>query len=625
MKKGSKENNVFWVATSTIVLFLLMMADLPIQRVASFSNSFAASFTTAIRRQQQRQNSHHIHYVSSTNAPPRSMSGAESNDDNDDDDGDEQLLETTPIEEFVALCQQFGLPIKGTKQDLLQRLRKYAEEGAQKEKERLMERKRRVEQGGTDDRERFEILGDDDAEGNGDEEDDGAVFYYYDSSVVTPAANKTEEEEKGPKQPPNTNNNGYVTVPPPPNVEPNENGERVVTVYSTSDQNDLTGIAASQPGQAAAFDPMTSSIGEQANAPWDANNPQKNKDTTSIEMDRAEEEISELVKNLLSMTGLPAFQQDEDDNPEFDDQLSSLGVVRRRKPDASGGGPDEFVDFDPSLVPTEMLTKASKSLRTNRGNVLREVLRKFELNAIGHDGAFGDDVTKGGGNYRQVARVRSFLEGFRRAEVRRISRETATLLLDKLVSEGIDGLDIALSSMIRSGDDTSDEGGSELNDSLLDYLNDAIRQQEKKVMQLVDSVKKVTELEASVAATEGDYSDDKLNDLWTVDEDGVETFDPSTPESKEMLRAEYEKAQKEGTAAMPEVMLPRSAPEQLLLLLKLLRERVKTEAAFSHDEKARNLRVLAYALNLNSDDQRKELLLKEFRSSLDVSTAVIFS
>ena len=64
--------------------------------------------------------------------------------------------------------------------------------------------------------------------------------------------------------------------------------------------------------------------------------------------------------------------------------------------------------------------------------------------------------------------------------------------------------------------------------------------------------------------------------------------------------------------------MPKSAPEKLLLLLKLLRERVKTEAAFSHDEKARNLRILAYCLNLNSDTLRRELLMKEFGSSLDV-------
>eukprot|EP00339_Tiarina_fusa_P022120 CAMPEP_0117014768 /NCGR_PEP_ID=MMETSP0472-20121206/11918_1 /TAXON_ID=693140 ORGANISM="Tiarina fusus, Strain LIS" /NCGR_SAMPLE_ID=MMETSP0472 /ASSEMBLY_ACC=CAM_ASM_000603 /LENGTH=639 /DNA_ID=CAMNT_0004718407 /DNA_START=153 /DNA_END=2072 /DNA_ORIENTATION=- len=534
----------------------------------------------------------HARYVSSTNDPPSTVVA----DSNDDDMNDKELLRTTLREQFVSLCRQFGISDEGTKEVLLQRLRTHAEEEAKKEQARLLSRKRRVEEGSDNDRERFEILGD------AEDEEESAFFYYYDASV---AVNKTSNDSHGAdtrKQP--RNQQGYVTVPPPPPVEPNANGERVVTVYSTSEQNDLTGVAASQPGQAAAMDPMTSAMVEPESAPWDTNNPQK-RDTSSGEMERAEEQVTELVKNLLAMTGLPAFQQDDDD---VDEQLTSLGVVRRR---SSNAAPDAFADFDPAAVPTDMLTKASKSLRTSRGKVLMGVLRKFELNAIGHDGAFGDNVEKGGGHYKQVSRVRSFLEGFRRAEVRRLSRETATLLLDKLVSEGIEGLDIALASMIRSDDDTSEEGG-ELNDSLLDYLNDAIRTQEKKTEQIIDSIKKRAELETAVA---GKDDEDRLEGLWTVDSDGVETFDPSKPENKRLLQEEYEKSI--GNEITAGSMVPQSAPEKLLLLLKLLRERVKTEAAFSNDEKSRNLRVLAYSLNLNSDNQRRELLLKEFGASLD--------
>lgn len=206
------------------------------------------------------------------------------------------------------------------------------------------------------------------------------------------------------------------------------------------------------------------------------------------------------------------------------------------------------------------------------------------------------------------------MEGFRRAEVRRLARETTTLLLDKLVSEGIEGLDIALASMTRNSDDTNDESG-ELNDSLLDYLNDIIRQQEKKVEQMVNSVKKIAEFENAVA----DDVEDRLESLWTEEtEEGeiIQTFDPNTPENKEILSEEFKKAEEE-TRKQP--IIPKSAPEKLLLLLKLLGERIKTEAAFSHDEKARNLRVLAYSLNLRTDDQRKELFVKEFGSSVDVS------
>jgi hypothetical protein len=309
------------------------------------------------------------------------------------------------------------------------------------------------------------------------------------------------------------------------------------------------------------------------------------------------------------MTGAPGFQQDEDD------ELSAMlggNVVRR--PTAFPGEAG-FVGFDPSVVPIEMLTKASKSLRTGRGTVLSDVLREFELRAVGYDGVAGDNTDRGGGHYLQVSKVRSFLEGYRRAEVRRFARETATMLLDKLVSEGIEGLDIALATMTRSSDETSDQAG-ELNDSILDYLNEAVRQQEKKVEQLIDSVKKVEELEKAVIDTK---SEDEFERLWSVEtnEDGqrIETFDPNNKDNKRALQDEL--ARQLPQQSIIKSVTPISAPEQLLLLLKLLRERIKTEAAFSHDEKSRNLRVLAYCLNLASDPLRKDLIVREFGSSID--------
>ena len=74
--------------------------------------------------------------------------------------------------------------------------------------------------------------------------------------------------------------------------------------------------------------------------------------------------------------------------------------------------------------------------------------------------------------------MRAFLDGYCVAEVRRLVRETVALLLDNLILEGVDGLDVTLNTAIRSSDDTGNSG--ELNDSLVDFLNDAIRQQEKR-------------------------------------------------------------------------------------------------------------------------------------------------
>jgi hypothetical protein len=176
-----------------------------------------------------------------------------------------------------------------------------------------------------------------------------------------------------------------------------------------------------------------------------------------------------------------------------------------------------------------------------------------------------------------------------------------------------------LAGMSRASDDSSEEAG-ELNDSLLDYLNDAIRQQEKKVEQMVDVSKKVEELERFAAMKE-DGGTDELEKLWKVDEeDGmtVESFDPRDPKSKQALEAEYKKLEEE-VADAQQIPLPIMASQKLLLLLKMLRERVKIEAAFSNDEKAKNLRVLAYCLKLHTDGLRRELITKELGNSLDVS------
>ena len=547
--------------------------------------------------------------------------------DTDESITDEELLKQTPKSQLEDLCTQFQLSTKGTKEELLGRLRGHADEQGELERQRRIQRKERVEEGGESEKERHEIVGEDDDEA--EEDIDDQVFFYYHDPKVEAVKQKegkdgksNDDDEEGPeskmeimgnmvksksKSPPRNRQN-VITAPPPPNIEPDENGERVVTVYSTSDQNDLTGIAASQPGQAAQSDPMLANMGGgESNEPWDQNNPQRAK-ASSAELEAAKEAVSDLVQSLLAMSGAPAFQQDADD-------LTFLGVVRRR---SSYDSPEGFTGFDPSKVPSDMLTATSKALRAGRGQVLKEVLNEWELRSVGYDGTVGDNMEKGGGHYREVTKVRSFLEGFRRAEVRRLSRETATMLLDKLVSEGLEGLDMTLASMTRSTDDTSDVAG-ELNDSLLDYLNDIIRQQEKKVEQLINTAKKIDELERAVANDPDQL--DPTEQLWSVgDEDGqrIETFDPNDPKTKRVLEEEYKMSQSEKTVPRP--IIPNTAPEKLLLLLTLLRERVKTEAAYVHNEKSRNLRILAYCLNVSGEDDRETLIMKEFGASLDVST-----
>ena len=558
-------------------------------------------------------------YVSKINSPPSSKVAVDDNDDDDKEDfmSDEMILESTPKSQLEDLCSQLGLPTKGSKSELLKSLRDFADEQSELERKRQLERKVRVEEGTGNDKERYEILddGDDDYD---DEEEGGFLFIHlpekeetnkkvaeHSEAAISPGS-ALESQKASPdtgKWKPSLPRDA-ITAPPMHLIEPNEKGERVFTVYSTTDQNDLTGIAASQPGQAAASDPMVSGSASPSgnDAPWDTSQLQKGK-VTEAQMDVIKDELIELVQSLLAMTGAPAFQDEFDDASQ---QLEAGGVFRRR----SYSSPEGFTGFDPTKVPTDMLTKASKALRASRGRILKEVLREFELRAVGYDGTAGDDVERGGGHYKEVSKVGAFLEGVRRAEVNKIARETVTILLGKMMTEGIDGIDLTLSSMVRGGSDTSDDAG-ELNDALLDYLNDVVRQQEKKVEQM-----NIKAHESRISAVE--VHEDVIEKLWRVDEeDGerIETFDMNDPKTRSALRSEYEKAEQE----LQRPAIPASVPEKLLLLLKLLRDRVKTEAVFAHDEKARNLRVLAYCLHASSEEERIQILEKELGSSFDVS------
>eukprot|EP00978_Attheya_sp_CCMP212_P038695 scaffold194420_cov55-Attheya_sp.AAC.1 len=158
------------------------------------------------------------------------------------------------------------------------------------------------------------------------------------------------------------------------------------------------------------------------------------------ELEEASEVVRDLVMSLLAMTGAPGFQD------EFNDGVVPLSENDQRPAVQSQFG---FVGFDASRVPTELLNEASSPIRAGNGDVLRDVLSEMDIQAIGHDGLNGDDVEQGGGHYREVQKVAAFLEGYRQAEVRKMSRETASLLLDRLVTEGVNGLDFMLATMTK--------------------------------------------------------------------------------------------------------------------------------------------------------------------------------
>ena len=109
---------------------------------------------------------------------------------------DADLLEQTPQSMFVELCEKFGLSTEGNKSELLARLRDYGKKQVDKERERLADRKRRIEEGGDDSREKFEFVGDDDDDDYDGEEDEDVYFYYpsFDKNT-TNATNSAAQSE----------------------------------------------------------------------------------------------------------------------------------------------------------------------------------------------------------------------------------------------------------------------------------------------------------------------------------------------------------------------------------------------------------------------------------------------
>ena len=361
-------------------------------------------------------------------------------------------------------------------------------------------------------------------------------------------------------------------------------------------------------------------------------------------MEKAKEKLIELGSTLLALSGVRGFLNpdgylgNEDDDDDDDDDTSDAENVepyqpnRQIKNQSSRQGGVGTNGFNPVNVPVELLTSSSKAIRTCRGEILDEVLRQYEIQGIGYDGTAGDNIAGGGGHYREVIKVRAFLEGYRRAEVRRLARETSSMLLNKLMLEGIDALDVTLNSMIRSNDDTEEYGGTQLNDSLLDFLNDIIRQKEKEVeTRNLDDGNGVMKTWTDQLAIHDDNhdqvdnnsdDDDDLDNYWDISEvDGqrIETFDPNNEEVKKILKSKFDKLQQESSLSNKNtIVIPETGPKQVLLLLRLLRERIKAEAAFSYDEKGRNLRLLAYCIHADTDDECEQYILKQLGNSIDV-------
>ena len=517
---------------------------------------------------------------------------------------DEALLAEVDISTLQNLCTQYSLSTSGSKEELLTRLRDFANDQAEKERKRREGRKERVENN-LEGKARHTFVDEPWSEETDDDNDDEGYFY-FDAGETEEEKNKRLQREKEIKKN-QLAKSKPVTAPKLEDIEPNEKGERVVTIYSTTDSNDLTGQQApSMSMEEMGGKPLDNNMPEDSliGGPFGDTSGSKRKKADDKQLDAAKESLRKLVGDLLATTGAPAFQDDYDDEEDSNSYVTPYG----------------FVGFQSDRVPPETLVENSYAMRIQNGKALRDILEEYELQAIGHDGMAADDKEKGGGHYQEVEKVRSFLEGFRKSEERRVARETSTMMLDRLIREGVVGLDQMLASMPKEGDDmsymfgTGENEAGVLNSALVRYLDEAIREQEQRVEQIHSRNNK------DIANSDSPLHEDTNKLVWNVtrDEDGttIETVDLNDP----VLREELAKSQARATQNKEASLASLTVQEKMLLLLNLLRERVKVEAYMGSNAQAMNLRVLAYCLKTKNNDERRKIILQELGSSLDVSS-----
>eukprot|EP00578_Thalassiosira_sp_NH16_P016483 CAMPEP_0181108188 /NCGR_PEP_ID=MMETSP1071-20121207/17498_1 /TAXON_ID=35127 /ORGANISM="Thalassiosira sp., Strain NH16" /LENGTH=338 /DNA_ID=CAMNT_0023191777 /DNA_START=177 /DNA_END=1191 /DNA_ORIENTATION=- len=274
------------------------------------------------------------------------------------DDDDETLLESVDPSTLQNLCEEYSLPTTGEKREMLGRLREFAERQAAEDRERRRGRAGRVEANLEGTKARHTIV-DQDAfafspQGEDDDDDDDGGYFYYAAAETKQEKERREEEERQRRrrEREKSRSSSGIAVPPPPEDAPvNEKGERVVTVYSTTDKNDLTGATAQNPMSDMSLDSARyrqRSIG--------ADQPERSpvrdaKKADAGQFDNAKEDVTRLVRELLATTGAPAFQDDYEEGDE---------IIAR-----DGGGsasPYEFTGFRPEVIPPALLSKSSWAL-----------------------------------------------------------------------------------------------------------------------------------------------------------------------------------------------------------------------------------------------------------------------
>jgi len=452
---------------------------------------------------------------------------------------EEELLASVSRDTLVDWCRRLQISVQEqeeTKDSLLKVLRNHAQEQVRQQQAQRQARKRKIEEGSDDPREKFETVGEED-----DDEDDEIAF-------LIPATSTTMEDRlteiarlNAKSKSIDEQNPLPVTAPLYPD-EPNAQGERVATIYSTKDTNDLTSMHQTPH--------LNDDMPGVADEVWKQQQQQPKKSTDT-------EPYTKVIRKILATTGMEAYMDDDDDD-------NIITVSRSSTP-----------RLDPSHIPTAWLEHLLDA------RLLDEALREFELQAIGYDGDRADD----GGHYRIVSQVRAFWMGYLTTHQRTLARECCTSLLNTLVNEGIVAMDVALGAMV-------------VDESILHYLQDVIREYQQKVEATTEK-----QQQQQPSSEMEDINADPVNALWNVTlEDGetIHSIDPNDENVREQL---MNAATTRDEAPLPQAQSP---TQQVLQLLQLLRDRIQTELSTPRDEKGNNLRLLAYVLKLPTLRQQEE-------------------
>lgn len=472
---------------------------------------------------------------------------------------DEELLKSVKLSFLQDLATQQGLKTSGTKKSLLMRLRAFANKQTEKETSKSVSIQ-------------YDSSVDDSATDEG-------IFYFStpDTNATTAADENRVSKAQASSMPKN--------MPLASDMYVNEKGERVVTVFNTNEEADLTKFGPhSRPG---GMDSSATSFADATNM---------DQGLTAADSLRSSERMEQDV--VLSKKTQEEIDDAKSKCREFIEFL--LDGTAPGFSDPSEEYMNAFAPFDPSSVSLDTLAEFSPYLRMSKGQILAEVLREVECTAVGHDGMAGDDVSKGGGHYRQVERVGSFLKGFRIAESRRIARDSASHLLNVVATEGAAGLDFALGTMLRG------EGDGELNDDLLAYLEETITVQKRTVEKYMAADNADQELMKSRGET---LEESSMVDV--IDLDGMDVEEINLNDGE--IRASLSKV---GDNVPDDDINEMSPSEKLLMLLQSLLDRLKAEAAFTADENGKNLRLLAMCLNTQSEIERAKRIQSEVGGSL---------